>query len=428
MMRMSHPTGNPALRLRRTVHLLVAGAALLAGLAGSLAPAADWPSYRGPSHDQISTETLGATTPKVVWRKPVGEAFGAFAVVGDRCYLMVERDRQESCIALNAANGKEVWEVRLGKTIFERNGGNGPRTTPAVSDGVVYAFGTWFNLVAVNAADGKVLWQHDLASEFGGQVRTGGIREWGNAMSPIVEGNLVIVAGGGPGSAFMAFDKKTGKVAWKGGDEKVTHATASPATIHGVRQIIFFAQSGLVSVEAGTGKELWRYAFPFSVSTAASPVIAGDVVYCSAGYNVGAGAVKITKDGDAFKATQIWRTPNKNINHWSTPVHKDGHLYGNYCFKEFFTGPLRCIELATGKELWAKPGFGQGEVMLIDGKLVALTEDGQLVVIDPSPDGYKEISRTPVLPKKCWNMLAFANGRMYARSDKEAVCLDMSGK
>ena len=145
---------------------------------------------------------------------------------------------------------------------------------------------------------------------------------------------MLYVAGGGAGSSLLAFNAADGAVVWKAFDEKMTHATPIAATILGQRQVIFFVQSGLVAVEPKTGKELWRYAFNYSTSTAASPVVAGDIVYCSAGYGVGAGAVRVAKDGDKWTATELFRQRgNKIANHWSTPVAKYGILYGMFQFK-----------------------------------------------------------------------------------------------
>jgi hypothetical protein len=208
----------------------------------------------------------------------------------------------------------------------------------------------------------------------------------------------------------------------------MTHATPVVATILGHRQVIFFTQSGLVSVVPGTGQVLWRYNFPYSISTAASPVVGGDTVFCSAGYGVGAAAVKITKEGNNFKATELWRKKNQLINHWSTSVYHGGYIYGLFGFKQWERVPLKCIDLATGEEKWSKEGFGQGGTILVDGSLVTLAENGDLVVVEATPRSYNETARAKAVIGKCWNNVAVANGRIYARSTKEGVCLDVSGQ
>lgn len=407
-------------------------AGVVVAMFGLCALGADWPQYRGPQADQHSPDKIAKSWPsdgpKVLWRRPVGESFGQIVVQGDRAFFFAGQDDQEAVFAINANTGKDLWSRPLDRTINEREGGiQGPRSTPVIDGNHVYVLGTYLKLACLDAASGKFVWQHDLDKEFAGQSSTGGIKQWGSAQSPIVEGDLVIVAGGGPGQTYLAFNKTTGAVAWKTGTDKITHATATPATIAGVRQIIFFMQSGLVSLAPATGQELWRFKFPFSVSTAASPVVDGDIVYCSAGYGVGGGAAQVTKSPDGkFTATQLWRTPKETINHWSTPFALDGYVYGLFGFKQFRTEPLKCIDIKTGKEIWSHDGFGQGGCILVDGCILIQGDQGQLVLAEATPKGYHELARCQPLSGKCWTMPTLANGRVYTRSTKEAVCLDIS--
>jgi outer membrane protein assembly factor BamB len=402
---------------------------------GTWAIAADWPQYRGPKRDGSTIEKDIASRwpkgePKVLWKIPVGNAFGSFAVAGGKAYLFMERDGNEVVVALNPDTGKEIWTATIGKTIFERQGGNGPRTTPTVDGDRVYVYGTYFKLACLNAADGKPIWQHELGAEYNAQ-NTGNrtIEAWGNAMSPLVMGDLVIVAGGGSGQTFLAFNKSDGNLAWKSGDEKVTHATPAPASIGGVEQVIFFCQSGLVSVAAADGKELWRFAFPFRTATASTPIVGGkngDVVYCSAGYGVGAAACRVTRDGETFKAEKLWRAEGEKMNHWTTPVHKDGYLYGIFGFRQFGNAPLKCVNIETGDERWSQDGFGSGGgTILLDGHVLVQGDKGEITLVQAKPDAYKQVGRFQVLGGKCWTMAVYADGRIYARSDKEAVCLQL---
>jgi outer membrane protein assembly factor BamB len=393
---------------------------------------ADWPHFRGPGMDGRTTESILADWPKegprVAWKIPLGESFGSFVVRGGTAYCFMERDQMEACVAFDARTGKELWATPIDKTIFEHQGGNGPRSTPSVDGEHVYLLGTYLKLACLKANDGKIVWQRDLVKDFNGQINTRGIAKWGNAASPVVDGDRVFLCGGGPGESLMAFDKKTGELAWKREDEKLTHATPTPATIHGVRQIIFFVQSGLVSVATKTGDVLWRYPFPWATSTAASPVVAGDIVFCSAGYNVGAGAVRISKTDNGLEAKELWRMSGEHQCHWTTPVHHDGHLYGLFGFKELGRMPLKCIELATGKEKWSKPGFGQGGLILVGKNLLVQGDQGQLVLAEATPEEYRELSRAQPLGGKCWTMPVVSSGHVFARSTKEGVCLDVSGQ
>jgi outer membrane protein assembly factor BamB len=419
--------------LPRTVLVAVLGSTLLS------LNAADWPQYRGPQGNGVAAETISAQLPKggpkQLWEVQTPGGFSSFAVQGGKAYTLVLRDQQgaerETLVAYDANSGKELWSSSLGAVKTgnggqdgtpDNKGGDGPRSTPAVRDGKVYVNSAKLVLSCFDANSGKLLWQNDLVKDYAGRIIN-----WDNAASPVIDGNLVFVAGGGKGQSLLAFDKETGKLAWKGEDDQMTHATPVAASIHGQRQIIFFTQSGLVSVVPESGKVLWRQPFKYNVSTAASPVVADDIVYCAAGYGVGAGAYKISKQGNEFKSTQLWRSEGNEpvANHWSTPVYKDGHLYGMFSFKKYGTGPLKCVELATGKVKWTEPNFGAGNVILAGNTVIALADNGELVVVAANPEKYTELSRSKVVDGKCWSTPALANGKIYIRSTKEGACLDL---
>ncbi|HEV7866073.1 MAG TPA: PQQ-binding-like beta-propeller repeat protein [Chthoniobacteraceae bacterium] len=405
--------------------------------------AAAWPQYRGPNGDGRSPEKIAklwtATSgPKVVWKAPSEGGFSSFAVAGNRAFTLSLKEadgaKQESLVALDAKTGKELWFAPLNFAKYDgggdsgtddNKGGDGPRSTPTVDADNVYTFSSQLALRAFAAASGKVLWTVDLIKEHGGRNI-----QWQNAASPLLEGGMLYVAGGGAGSSLLCVNAKDGSVVWKAFDEKMTHATPVPATILGQRQVIFFLQSGLLAVEPKTGKELWRYAFDYKISTAASPVVSGDIVYCSAGYGVGAGAVRITKEGAGFKASELYRARgNKPLaNHWSTPVLKDGFMYGMFQFKEYGKGPVKCVDIQSGEVKWEQEGFGPGHVILAGDQVLALSDAGELVVFDAKPQGYQERARADILEGKCWTTPVLVDGRIYARSTKEAVCLDVSGK
>lgn len=404
--------------------------------------AADWPQYRGPSADGTSTEKLlskawPATGPKVLWKRPLTDGFSSFAVSGGKAYTIVGQNVggvvQEVVAGLNADNGQALWATPIGIAKYGHDGGNagtadnkggdGPRTTPTVDGGNVYAISADLVLVCLDAAKGTKKWSRDIVREHAGVNIT-----WKNAASPVIDGNLIFMAGGGPGQALLALDKTTGKTVWKTQDDKMTHSTPVVRDIHGVRQVIFFTQKGLVSCDVKSGAVLWRWDYKFNVSTAISPVVSGDIVYVSAGYGVGAGACKVAKSGAGFTATELWRKNNELPNHWSTPVLKDGYLYGMFQFKEYGTGPLKCVELATGKEMWSKPGFGPGNVLLVDNHLIVLGDAGQLVLVEATTKGYTEVANAKVITGKCWSTPALADGKLYLRSTKEGVCLDIGTK
>ena len=395
----------------------------------TLVSAADWPQYRGPNHDGSSPEKIMKTWPKegpgAIWKASLGPSFGSFAVSRGRAFCFIQRkvegQDREVAVGFDANTGKEIWATTLGGPTYDQQGGDGPRSTPSVDGNRVYFLGAHLGLTCLDATKGEWLWQHELTKEYNGRVI-----EWYSAASPILDGDLIFVNAGGRGQALLAFNKFDGKLVWKGQEDKPTHASPVPATIHDVRQVIFFTQSGLLSVAAATGAVLWRYPFPFRTSTAASPVVWQDMVYCSVGYGVGGGACRISKTAKGFEAREIWRDKNV-VSHWSTPVCRDGYLYGLFGFKEFGKAPLKCIEMATGKEKWAQPGFGSGgATILVDNHVLVQGDRGPLVLVEAKSESYREVARAQVLGGKCWTMPVVSDGRIYARNTKEGVCLDVS--
>lgn len=417
--------------------------AVLALLGWNLeANANEWPQYRGPAGDGVSTEKLPASWPadgpKRLWTSKTPAGFSSFSVGEGKVFTLVTRfvagETAEVCVALDANTGKELWAAPAGPAKYRgggdsgaegNSGGDGPRSTPTFSAHRVYVYSAHLVLWCLDADTGKPIWKKDIEDDFKGHNI-----DWESAMSPVIDGELVYIAGGGPGQALLAFNKTNGELAWKTGDDVMTQATPVVATIHEVRQVIFLMQSGLVALEASTGKPLWKFQFPFRTATGCSPVVSDDVVFCTAGYGVGGAACKVTRNGTSFEARELWRIKGDNqvASLWSTPVCKDGYLYGMISFKKFGRGPLKCIDLKTGDIKWEQPGFGAGNVLLVGNDLVALSDDGQVVVVEAKPDAYKEIGRTKAVAGKCWSYPALSNGRLYVRSTREGACLDLAAQ
>jgi outer membrane protein assembly factor BamB len=394
---------------------------------------ADWPQYRGPNGDGISPEKMlsawPSSGPKVLWKQKVGGGLGSFAIKNDHAFFLAADGDNESCHAIELKTGKPIWTMPIGPTQSRSSGqgGSGPGSTPVADGDKVYVYGSRLKLICFNAADGKTVWQHDIQREFGGQADSQrAISSWGNACSPIVEGDLVIIQGGGNGQLFIAFNKTTGAVAWKKETGAMTQSTPAVATIGGVRQVIFLVQSGLVSLDPKTGDALWKQPYQGATAIGASPVVSGDIVYCSIGYNVGGGAFQVTKNGDRFEVKQLWRTPGKNMQQWSTPVIHNGYVYSLDSAGGPRSAKLQCVELKTGNLVWAGPAVGQGETVLIDGKLIVQAASGKLLLVDPTPQGYKEISSAQPLDGQAWGWPAFSNGVFLYRTYTEAAALDLS--
>lgn len=379
------------------------------------APSTDWPQYRGMNRDGISRETgllktWPETGPKVVWKAEIGPAYSAIAVSSGRLFTMDSKGTDEFVVCFDAASGKELWRYRNDAS-FDNDQGNGPRSTPVVDGNMVYALGALGQLTALSAQDGKKIWAHNLKTEFGSEIP-----QWGTSTQPLVEKDLLIVdVGGDSGQSIMAFHKKNGSVQWKTHTDKQGYSTPIAVTVNGVRQILVFTGTTLVSVSP-TGNVLWKYPWRTSWdANIASPVfVAPDKVFVSTSYDVGAALVQIK--GNSVQ--EIWKSRIMK-NHFNSSVVDGNNLYG------FDDATLKCIDVLTGAEKWKQSGFGKGSLILADGHLIVLSERGKLALVEATPTAYKEAASYQALDGKCWTMPTLANGKLYLRNQKSLVSLDL---
>lgn len=405
-------------------------------LAAAGSHAADWRQYNGPNGDRRTTETIGPIdwsqgAPTPIWKIPTTNGFSSFTVADGKAFTLVSREdassvMREYCVGLDASTGRELWAAPLGEAKYDGGGGagDGPRSTPSCDGERVYVYDATMNLYCLNESNGSPIWKKDIVADYGGRNI-----EWQSASSPLLEGELVVASGGGPGQSLLAFDRADGHVVWQSLDEIMSHATPVAATIQGVRQIVFFLHSGLVAVSVADGAELWRYAVgPFNISYAASPVIHGDYVYCSAAYGVGARLVHVVKNGTQLRAVEVWSKPGALMNQWNTPVYYNGYLYGLYGWSDYGDAPLKCVEFATGDEVWSQDEFGEGNLILVGDKLVVLTDYGEMAIVEATPAAYTEVARATILNNETWSTPILSDNRIYARSNTEGVCFELSAK
>lgn len=393
--------------------------------------AADWSHIMGPTLDRKTAESVPAwsAAPKKLWELRVDGGFSSLVTGDGRVYTVMQKSGKEVAVGIDRKTGKVVWETPLAEADYAQGGdrgsggntgGDGPRGTPTFAGGRAFFFDGKFVLHALDAATGKVAWKHDLLKQFGGREI-----HWSNAASPLVVGENVIVSGGGRGQAVLAFRRDTGAVVWKSGNDKPTYTTPVLAKIHGVEQALFMMERGLVAIDPANGKELWHYPFPQQTATATSPVVWNDLVFVTAGYGVGGGACKVTKTGDKWAASEVWRSRgNKDTaSHWMTPVMHEGYLYGCWGHGSYGSGAFKCIDIRTGEVKWEKPGFGHGQTIMANGKLLCISDAGRLVMVEPTPVAYRELASAKVVDGKVWASLALSDGQLFARSTKQAVAL-----
>ena len=394
---------------------------------GSIASAcgSDWPQFLGPTRNGGYAETnLAETWPKegppIVWQKKIGAGFSGPVVASGGLILFHRVNDRETVERLDAKTGKQVWPFDY-PTAYRDGFGfdEGPRATPAIADGRVYTYGAEGMLHCLDFETGKKIWSVNAKTEF--QARKG---FFGIASSPLVEGNLVLInIGGANGAGIVAFEKATGKVAWRATSDEASYSSPVAATIGNRREVFFFTRNGLVALNPMNGKI--RFQFPWrppmnaSVS-AAVPLVISDSIFISASYGTGAALLRVSND----KPEKIWSADDVLSNHYATSVHHNGFLYG-FDGRQEQGCNLRCVELNTGKVRWSRDRFGAGTLMLAGDQLLILNERGELIRAAASPDGFKQNARAQILAGTIRAHPALANGLFYARSTDKLVCVDL---
>ena len=379
--------------------------------------AADWPNWRGPNHNGISSETGWVATwseggPKVLWKKSIGAGFASMAVSKGRVYAMGNINDNDILYCFEADTGTEIWKKSYPCPLFKENHEGGPSATPTVDGDAVYTFSKDGDIIRFKAATGQIVWHKKLNKELGIKHPT-----WYFASSPLVIDNMVILNAGNRG---IALNKANGSVIWQNGKAPTGYATAVPFNMGNQKCVAIFAAKEIVGLVAATGKVVWHHPWKTSYdANIGNPIISGNTVFVCTGYNKGCALLKI-KDSNV---TEVWR--NKNMrNHFNSSVLWQGHIYGFDDSKE-----LRCLDFKTGQMKWSKGGLGKGSLMIAGGRLIILSERGKLVTAPASPGGFKDLSSAQILTGKCWTVPVLANGRIYARNaNGQLVCVDVSSK
>ncbi len=391
-------------------------AVVLSLLAGPLR-GEDWPQWRGPRQDGISAETgLLAEWPEKgppeLWRVPLGGGFSAVSVVGDRAYTLFGASDGEFALAVSVADGKTLWKARLGDLLKSDSYGDGPRATPTVEAGRLYALSGKGALRCLDAADGRLLWGCDLLEKFGAQPP-----EYGFGASPVVIGDMLVVETGAKrGKTLAAFDKTSGKVLWTALDDRIGYSTPIEVAIDGTREIIVLTGQAVVGLSPSDGKEYWRHPWTTELdANVATPVVSGNRLFISTGYSTGCAVFELTVKDGRPAAERVWA--NKLMkNYLSTSVLVNGYLYG------FNNNKLTCLDFRTGKARWMTGGFNRGSLIAADGKLILYGDTGLLALAEISPAAYKELARFKVCDERTWTVPTLSGGRLFLRNEKEMAC------
>ena len=391
----------------------------------------DWPQWRGVNRDGHSADTgllkeWPADGPKLLWKATgLGDGYTGVSVVGDRVFLMGDVDGASCLLALNRADGSQLWTAKVGKDGAPGWGGfAGPRCTPTVDGDLVFAVAQFGQVLCADAASGKAIWRKDYEKDLG-STRP----EWGFTGMPVVDGDNVILPPGGKGGDLVALNKKTGKLVWRSKqfNDSIHYSSPLLVEIDGVRQIVQLTEKSVGGVRASDGKLLWRVDRKGQTAVIPTPIYQDGEVYVASGYGIGCNLFRITSEGGNFSAEKVYA--NKDMtNHHGGVILVGKHLYGFSDSKGW-----TCMDFETGNVVWHEKGIGKGSLVYADGLLYLRSEDGPgtVAIIEASPDGYKELSRFDPPDRSklhSWPHPVVTGGRLYLRDQDVLQCYDVRGK
>jgi outer membrane protein assembly factor BamB len=408
---------------RRTVFRNVLTALALSASATTQA-LEDWPQWRGPHRDGLSAEknllkSWPQDGPPLAWRvSGAGEGYSSFAVAGGRIFTLGARGDREYVVAFDAASGKRLWEVAHGSR-FKNDRGDGPRSTPTVDGARLYVFGASGDLTALDAASGKIAWTVNVIRDFGGQNT-----KWGFSESPLVSGDRIIVSPGGSGSAIVAVNKANGKLLWKSEGDTAGYSSAVLHEVGGVRQAIVFTGQRALGLDIDNGRVLWSYdRVSNRVANIATPIARGNRVFLSSDYGTGAALLELTPSAGAIAAREVYFTRDMRNHHASSVLIGD-YLYG------FSSAILTAMKFDTGEVAWRDRSVGKGSLVFADDRLYLFSEGGVAALAEATPTGYREHGRfsleTGSLPT--WTHPVVSNGKLFLRDQDTVYAYDVRSR
>ncbi|GAA4420707.1 PQQ-binding-like beta-propeller repeat protein [Bremerella cremea] len=399
-----------------------------------------FPQFLGPNRNsEVDGPKLNpdwqANPPEELWRVPIGAGWSGFAALDGRIYTMEQRGDEELVSCYDMETGKPIWGTPIQARHETVMGYVGPRCTPLLLDGKVYALGATGVFRCLDQKSGEIVWQHDLLEMYGVSPDVeGGNIAWGRSQSPLayeIDGrNVVIIPAGGPDASkpeamtsIVAFDAATGETVWEGGHHQVSYASPLVAQIDGEDQIISINEATITGHEPTTGKELWSLDWPGSSNGAATcsqvHSLGDNKFFVSKGYTEGAQTFEVKKDGDKFDVEVTWQNQRVLKTKFTNVAIQGNDVFG------IDDGILEKVTIGEKRPAWRKRGFGHGQVLLVGDQLLVMGEEGNLALVDTAADKYTELGRIKALSSEVaptWNPLCIYGDLLLVRNAEEAAC------
>jgi outer membrane protein assembly factor BamB len=377
---------------------------------------AEWPGFRGARRDgvvrgvRIKTD-WSASPPAQIWRRPIGPGWSSFAVSGDLLYTQEQRGDQEVVACYKATTGQPVWTHKDKARFFESNAGAGPRSTPTLHNGRVYTFGATGILNALDAANGKLIWSRNVASETNTKVPF-----WGFSSSPLVIGDVVIIAASGQ---LAGYDAATGNQRWLGPSVAGSYSSPHLVTIGGVAQVLFMSGSGVISIGPSDGKQIWDHQWQGNMIV--QPALSADGEVLITSQENGTRSIAVERGAGGWTVKERWTSNGLKPYFNDFVVHK-GHAFG-------FDGRiLACIDLKDGQRKWKGGRYGNGQLVLLPDQdlLLVLSEEGELALVSATPDQFTEVAKVAAIQGKTWNHPALVGDLLLVRNAEEMAAFRLS--
>ena len=354
-----------------------------------------------------------AHPPQQLWRQPIGLGWSSFCVSGGRAYTQEQRGEDELVVCYELTTGHVLWAHTNRVRFSESLSGDGPRATPTLFGGRIYAFGGTGVLDCLDAGTGRMFWSHDVLKE-----NSLPNLPFGKSTSPLIYDEFVVVSGGMTnGSTLLAYHIEDGSPAWRAGTDKASFSSPVLATLAGKRQIVSVNAGSASGHDPATGAVLWEYVWPGEWPKCVQPIILPpENIFLSASFNAGCMLLQINAGADGkLSVAEKWKNRNMK-SEFSNIVAREGFAYG------LDDGILACIDLASGQRKWKEGRYGHGQVLLINDLLLVQTENGPVALVEANPACFRELAQIPALSAKTWNVPAVGGGCLLVRNDLEAAC------
>jgi outer membrane protein assembly factor BamB len=395
--------------------------------AGALATALahpEWPGFRGPGRAAHARDpgimlTWSDDPPRQLWKIPVGPGWSSFAVAGNALFTQEQRGPMEAVVCYAADTGRELWSRQIEARFEDSMGGPGPRATPTLAEGGLYATGAAGDLLRLDPVTGSIVWRQSLTTIAGRAAPM-----WGFSASPLVAAATVIVQAGGPGKGscgLLGFDAASGTLRWSVADGNDSYSSPQLNTIANEDVVLMLTNDGLLLADPASGGARLSYAWKFPNYRALQPCFIGDdTILLPSGMGAGTRAIRIARNGGTLAATELWTSRNLSPDFTDLVAFK-GHAYGND------GGIFTCIDLATGARCWKGGRYGKGQVLLLEdsGLLLIAAEDGRAVLLAADPAEHRELCSFQALEGKTWNHPVLVGDKLYLRNAQEAACYQL---